>query len=128
MMVHLRVPHSTCLWYPENCLFLTTLEKHNRPLVLHSKECDQSSSLWIYAPFSSQLSLLLLTCHLLELRVDKGNSNASAGLIRPAADGHLGDYISCALLHVLVDILNIFSYLKRWQRNIIKRNIYCLSK
>lgn len=128
-MVHLRVLHFTCMWYPENCLVLTTLKKYNRPLVLHSKESDQSSSLWIYASFSSQFSPpLLLTCHLLELRVDKGNSNASAGLVRPASDGHLGDYISCALLHVLVDLLNTFSYLKRWQRNITKRNICCFSK
>lgn len=113
---------------PRKLPVLTTLEKHNRPLVLHSKECDQSSSLWIYSPFSSQLSPLLLTYHLLELRVDKGNSNASAGLVRPADDGHLGDYISYVLLHVLVDILNTFSHLKRRQRNITKRIIYCFSK
>lgn len=50
--------------------------------------------------------------------MDKGNSNASAGLVRPADDGHLGDYISYVLLHVLVDILNTFSYLKRRQRKL----------
>lgn len=123
VMVRLRVLYSTCLQYPENCLFFIMLKKHNRSLVLHSKECDQSSSRWTYAPFSSQLSPLLLTCHLPELRVDTGNSNAAAGLVGPAADDQLGDYISWALFHVLVYILNILSDLKRWQRTVTKRNI-----
>ena len=38
VMVHLRVLHSTCLQYPKNCLFVIMLEKHNRPLLLQSKE------------------------------------------------------------------------------------------
>lgn len=100
--VHLRVLHSTPeLHSPQNCLFGIMVEKHNRPVALHSKECDRCASFWTYAPFSSQLSPLLSTCHLLEFRVETGNSNVSVGLLGqllmlPIQRLHFISIVSCS--------------------------------
>lgn len=122
VMVHLRfsIPPACSI---QNCLFVIMLEKLIDLCSSRARNEINVFHLGLMPPFSSQLSLLPMTCHLLEFRVEARNSNVSAGLVSQLLMTNLETTFLWAWFHVLVGILNIFSYLKRWQRKVTKRNI-----